>query len=57
MEDVAKSGRDADKFMFRMPAGLREKLKLAAERDRRSMNSQLVMLVENALKGDDYAHH
>lgn len=57
MEDAAKTGRDADKFMFRMPAGLREKVKLAADRDRRSMNSQLVMIVENALKGDDHARH
>lgn len=57
MEDAAKTGRDADKFMFRMPAGLREKVRLAADRDRRSMNSQLVMIVENALKGDDYARH
>lgn len=41
---------DSGKFMLRMPDGLREKVKDLAEKERRSMNAQIVKFVELGLK-------
>jgi len=39
----------ADKFMLRMPNGLRDTIKEAAENNGRSMNSEIVRRLENSL--------
>ena len=41
--------RDDPHFNFRMPLEVREKLKLRAEANGRSMNSELLQIVEDAL--------
>ncbi len=38
----------ADKFMLRLPDGMRDRIKLAAERNGRSMNAEIVRALENA---------
>lgn len=35
-----------DKFMLRLPAGMRERIKAAAERHGRSMNSEILSVLE-----------
>lgn len=42
-------GRGSDQFMLRLPGGLRERIKANAELNRRSMNSEIVLHLENAL--------
>ncbi|SDY18052.1 Arc family DNA-binding protein [Citreimonas salinaria] len=36
------TGRDSDKFMLRLPAGMRERIKASAEENNRSMNAEIV---------------
>ena len=36
------TGRGSDKFMLRLPDGMRERIKLAAEVNKRSMNAEIV---------------
>lgn len=43
--------RGSSQFMLRMPDGLRERIKTNAELNRRSMNSEIVLHLENALAG------
>ena len=45
--------RDDPHFNFRMPLEVREKLKLRAEANGRSMNSELLQIVQDALSN----HH
>lgn len=40
------SSRDQNKFIIRMPDGLRERIKAAADRNNRSMNSEIVGTLE-----------
>lgn len=40
--------QDADKFLLRMPEGMRDRIKLAAERNNRSMNSEIISALERA---------
>ena len=39
----------ADKFMLRLPEGMRDRLKEVAKENRRSMNAQIVTLLERQL--------
>jgi plasmid stability protein len=41
--------RSADKFMVRLPDGMRERLAASAQANRRSMNAELVVHLERAL--------
>jgi len=41
--------RDANKFNVRMPEGMRDRIKAHADENRRSMNSEIVSLLEMAL--------
>jgi len=41
--------RDQDKFMLRLPDGLRERVAEAGKSNNRSMNSEIVTILENAL--------
>ncbi|MBY3086082.1 Arc family DNA-binding protein [Rhizobium laguerreae] len=38
--------RDQDKFMLRLPEGMRDRIKLSAERNGRSMNAEIVQALE-----------
>lgn len=43
-------GRSSDQFNLRMPQGLRPQVKVLAAQNRRSMNSELVFLLEQGIK-------
>ena len=43
-----------DKFIARLPEGLRDRLKKAANRNKRSMNAELVYALELHLFGEQY---
>ncbi len=42
--------RDGDKFMLRLPEGMRQQIKLQAAQNERSMNSELVFLIKAGMK-------
>ncbi len=46
--------RDQNKFIIRMPEGLRERIKAHADEHSRSMNAHIVYMLENALFQADY---
>jgi plasmid stability protein len=46
--------QNQDKFIARLPEGLRECLKKAANRNKRSMNAELVHALELHLFGEEY---
>lgn len=46
----SSTGRESDQFNLRLPEGLRPKLKVLAAQNRRSMNSELLYLVERGMK-------
>ncbi|HBC0253459.1 TPA: Arc family DNA-binding protein [Salmonella enterica subsp. enterica serovar Napoli] len=46
-----KQVRDYDKFMVRFPDGMRDAIAERAKRNGRSMNSEIVHILENALSG------
>ncbi|MEY9782297.1 Arc family DNA-binding protein [Sinorhizobium fredii] len=52
---MAKAGRGADQFMVRLPEGVRERIRRHAEANGRSMNSEVVSLIELALWEADMA--
>ncbi|MBB1498788.1 Arc family DNA-binding protein [Paracoccus sp. MC1862] len=41
-----KAGRGADQFMVRLPEGMRDRIKAAAEANNRSMNAEIVATLE-----------
>lgn len=41
--------KDADKYIVRMPAGMREQLALAAKQNNRSMNAEIVLRLQRSL--------
>lgn len=45
-------GRSGAQFAVRMPESLRERLRLRAERNARSMNSEAVMILTSVLESD-----
>ncbi len=62
---MAETGRDSDKFMLRFPDGMRERIKLAADANGRSMNAEInarleasfeVDLVVNTVKNGEVSH-
>lgn len=42
-----ETGRESDKFMLRLPDGMRDRIKVAADRNGRSMNSEIVAALED----------
>lgn len=42
--------KHADKFIVRLPEGMRERLAMLSERERRSMNSEYLVALEKHLK-------
>ena len=47
--------QNQDKFIARLPDGLRERLKKVADRNKRSMNAELVQALEFHLSRDEQA--
>jgi len=45
------NSRDADKFIVRLPDGMRDEVEAAARRDERSMNSLVVVALREYLHG------
>lgn len=43
---TGSTGRESDKFMLRLPEGMRERIKASAERAGRSMNAEIVRVLE-----------
>lgn len=50
---MASTNPHSDKFPLRMPAGMRERLRRAADANRRSMNSEIVHYLDRALKAQE----
>jgi hypothetical protein len=50
---MAKAGRGDDQYMVRFPEGLRARIKEAAERNSRSMNTEIIEKIELGLKVED----
>lgn len=48
-----KSVRDYDKFMLRFPDGMRDSIAERAKSNGRSMNSEIISILEDALHGRD----
>lgn len=42
------TGRESDKFMLRLPDGMRDRIKAAAETNNRSMNAEIVAVLTDA---------
>ncbi len=52
MKGVLKgNSRTADKFVLRMPVGLRDKVSRRATTNGRSMNAEFIMLIQAAMSG------
>lgn len=47
------SSRSADKFVVRLPEGMRERIAEVARNYHRSMNSEIISRLENSLYRDD----
>lgn len=43
---MSGTSRESDKFMLRLPEGMRERVKASAEANNRSMNSEVVQAIE-----------
>lgn len=52
----AYASRTADKFVVRLPDGMRTRVKDAAEASNRSMNMEIVNRLEMSLQGNDDPH-
>lgn len=50
--EAMKSGGPAlvEKFVIRLPAGLRDQIRQVSEQNRRSMNSEILMMIESNLQ-------
>ena len=47
---LAPIGRQSEKFILRLPDGLRTLIKVRAANSRRTMNSEILVLIERALE-------
>lgn len=46
---MTRVGREGEKFALRLPDGLRGRIKEVAEQNSRSMNSEIVTILERAM--------
>lgn len=46
--------QDQDKFVIRLPEGMRERIKAVAERNNRSMNAEIIFALSDWLETDKY---
>ncbi|WP_328186883.1 Arc family DNA-binding protein [Marinobacter sp. OP 3.4] len=51
MSEKSYPSHQLDKFQLRLPAGMREQIREAAERNSRSMNSEIVARLEQSFAG------
>lgn len=49
------TARGGDQFMIRFPDGMRQQLKSMAALNRRSLNAEVIILIERALRGEQAA--
>lgn len=49
-----KTNRDSDKFMLRLPDGLRDRVKVVAEANRHSMNAEIIDAIERHIDMEEY---
>lgn len=49
MEKTKPTGRDSDKFMLRLPDGMRDRIAEEAKKNNRSMNSEIIARLEQTL--------
>ena len=54
---TAPTNRDSDKFMLRLPVGMRELVRVAAEKNHRSMNSEIVDRLTITFNNDAFAKY
>jgi hypothetical protein len=47
------NSRTADKFVLRLPEGLRDRINLAAENNHRSMNGEIIARIDSSLDLED----
>ena len=47
---MTRAAQDSDKFIVRFPPGWRDKIKVEAAKQRRSMNSEIIAAVEVAMR-------
>ncbi len=50
---TSSTGRESDKFMLRLPDGMRAKLKASAEAAGRTMNAELIARLEKSFEDND----
>lgn len=56
MPDKKKTpSRDSDKYVVRFPEGLRNKIKVRAVENNRTMNSEIIYLLRKGVEGSDGA--
>ncbi|MDX3927654.1 MAG: Arc family DNA-binding protein [Shinella sp.] len=55
-KDPKPPSEELDKFLLRMPDGLRDKLKAAAEENKRSMNAEIVARLDFSLIAHPHAY-
>lgn len=53
---IKKPNDELDKFLLRMPDGLRERIKLAADANNRSMNAEIVSALEATFPEEVYRY-
>lgn len=56
-KNVAYTSRTADKFVVRLPDGMRDRIAEVAREQHRSMNSEIIARLENSLKQDGVLAH
>ncbi len=47
---MSREPQDADKYIIRFPDGLRARVKAQAQHNRRSMNAEIVLMIEAGLE-------
>lgn len=56
-KNVAYSSRTADKFVVRLPNGMRDRIAEVARTQHRSMNSEIIARLEHSLENDGLQLH
>lgn len=50
LKDDLKAPALVEKFVIRLPNGLRDQIRMLSEQNRRSMNSEIIMVLENHIR-------
>lgn len=53
MVKIKPPSRDLDKFIVRLPDGMRDKISKAADENKRTMNAEIVARLEESFEGQD----